>query len=496
MTKGSEEYHKEKLPIVVAEDEGKVVENEPIRRPGVVHSDDVYEEGEFVQRGTTKSLLNRWTNPVSDQPVTQRRPIVVAEDEGRILESEPARRTDVVHADEFESEADVVQKGTTKSLLSQWKCKGTEEFKTERKVINIAEAEGKVAENEPLRRSDVVHADDVQQDQVQRGMAKSLMTEWSKKGTEEFIVERKPIILAEAEGKVAENEPLRRSDVVHADDVQQDQVQRGMAKSLMTEWSKKGTEEFIVERKPIILAEAEGKVAENEPLRRSDVVHSDDVQQDQVQRGIAKSLMTEWSKKGTEEFIVERKPIILAEAEGKVAENEPLRRCDVVHSDDVQQDQVQRGMARSLMTEWSKKGTEEFIVERKPIILAEAEGKVAESEPIRRDDVIHHDDLDTAGESVSKGLTKNLLSQWTVKGSEEFVAEKKPIVVAEVEGQVVENEPTVRTDVVHSDEISTEGETIRRGTTKTLLTQWKTKGTEEYKPQRKSIIIEDKLPTS
>ena len=380
MTKGSEEYHKEKLPIVVAEDEGKVVENEPIRRPGVVHSDDVYEEGEFVQRGTTKSLLNRWTNPVSDQPVTQRRPIVVAEDEGRILESEPARRTDVVHADEFESEADVVQKGTTKSLLSQWKCKGTEEFKTERKVINIAEAEGKVAENEPLRRSDVVHADDVQQDQVQRGMAKSLMSEWSKKGTEEFIVERKPIILAEAEGKVAENEPLRR--------------------------------------------------------------------------------------------------------------------CDVVHSDDVQQDQVQRGMARSLMTEWSKKGTEEFIVERKPIILAEAEGKVAESEPIRRDDVIHHDDLDTAGESVSKGLTKNLLSQWTVKGSEEFVAEKKPIVVAEVEGQVVENEPTVRTDVVHSDEISTEGETIRRGTTKTLLTQWKTKGTEEYKPQRKSIIIEDKLPTS
>jgi hypothetical protein len=65
-------------------------------------------------------------------------------------------------------------------------------------------------------------------------------------------------------------------------------------------------------------------------------------------------------------------------------------------------------------------------------------------------------------------------------------------VVAEGEGTVAESEPVRREDVVRADDIYSEGDTIQQGTTRNLLSQWKNKGTEEFQPQRKSIIIADK----
>ena len=561
MTKGSEKFQAKRLPIVVAEDGGTVSENDPVRRSDIVHYDDL-EASDHVQKGFAKNLKTQWMAKGSAQYEKERKLIVVAEDEGKVAENQPVTRSDVVQSDTVQDN-DQIQRGFTKNLRAQWLTKGSEEFKIDKAPIVLAEAEGTVAENDPVRRSDVIHCDELEDDeQIQRGITKNLRAQWLTKSSEEYHREKRPIVLAEAEGKVVENEPTRRSDVVHADDICEEGefVQRGTTKSLLSRWSNPAVDGPVTERRPIVVAEDEGRILESEPTRRTDVVHAEDfdVETDVVQKGTTKSLLSQWKCKGTEEFRTERKAIIVDEAEGKVAENEPVRRSDVVHSDDVylDQDQVQRGITRSLMSEWSKKGTEEFKVERKPIVLAEAEGKVAESEPIRRDDVVHHDDLDTAGEQVSRGITKNLLSQWSVKGSEEFVierkkivvaegegtvaenepiqrsdvvkaddwpvegeqiewgmakslvsqwknkgqeefrVERKPIIVAEVEGHTAENEPVVRTDVVRSDDIYTEGETIRQGTTKSLLSQWKTKGTEEYKPKRKSIIIEDKSPTS
>ena len=199
--------------------------------------------------------------------------------------------------------------------------------------------------------------------------------------------------------------------------------------------------------------------------------------------------------------------INVAEDEGRVVENEPVRRSDVVRCDEdgcPEQDRVQRGLTRSLMTQWSAKGAEEFRAERKPIVLAEAEGRVAESEPVRRQDVVHCDDVDSRGDAVATGTTRNLLSEWAVKGSREFVAERKPIVLAEAEGGVSENEPAAqRDDVVRSAAMTTDGETIRQGTTSNLLTQWNTLASDMPPPQqqqqqqqRRAIVIEDKLPTS
>ena len=502
MTKGSEQYQKEKKPIVVAEGEGTVAENQPITRSDVVHCDNV-DDTDQVQRGITKNLRDQWLTKGSEEFRIDKAPIVVAEGEGTVAENEPVRRSDVVHSDDLEAN-EQVQRGITKNLRAQWMTKGSEEYHKEKLPIVVAEDEGKVVENEPIRRSGVVHSDDVCEEGefVQRGTTKSLLNRWSNPVASQPTAKRQPIVVAEDEGRILESEPTRRTDVVHADDfeAETDVVQKGTTRSLLSQWKCKGTEEFKTERKIINIAEAEGTVAENEPTRRSDVVHADDVllEQDQVQRGMAKSLMSQWSRKGTEEFKVDRKPIILAEAEGKIAESEPVRRDDVIHHDDLDTsgESVSKGLTKNLLNQWATKGNEEFVVEKKPIVIAEGEGKIAENEPIARKDVVRADDSPAEGEQILRGMAKSLVSQWKHKGQEEFRVERKPIIVAEVEGQIVENEPTVRNDVVRSDEISTEGETIKRGTTRTMMTQWKTKATEEYKPQRKSIIIEDKLPTT
>jgi hypothetical protein len=487
-----------KKPIVVAEDEGRVVESEPIRRDDVVRADDPADgNGVLVRRGMAKNLANQWRNKGSEEFVVERKAINVCEGEGTVAENEPIRREDVVRADDdILQEQEKIQKGLTRSLLGQWKKMGTEEVKVEKKPIILAEAEGKVLESEPVRRDDVVHCDDVDTfgEVVSKGMTKSLLNQWVNKGSEEFVVERKKINVAEGEGTVAENEPVIRTDVIR-EDVENDviNIQRGLAKSLMNQWKHKGEEEYTVEKKPIILAEAEGTIAENEPVVRSDLIRENDSLDDtKIQRGIAKSLVTQWKHKGEEEYIIEKKPIILAEAEGTIAENEPVVRSDVIRENDSLEDtKIQRGIAKSLVTQWKHKGEEEYIIEKKPIILAEAEGTVAENEPVVRSDLIRENDSleDTR---IQRGIAKSLVTQWKHKGEEEFKIERAPIVVAEGEGTVAESEPVRREDVVRADDVYTEGETIQRGTTKNLLSQWKSKGSEEFQPQRKSIIIADK----
>jgi len=502
-TIGTEEYKQPKRTIVVAEGEERIAENEPVKRTDVVRADDIIPGDEpQVKRGTTKSLLNQWKTKGTEDVRTERKPIILAEDEGRVLESEPVRLQGVVRADDATSDEVVLKRGTTKSLLNQWKNKPNEETKLERRPIILAEGEGTVAENEPAaQRQDVIRASEYVPDEqvVTRGFARSLRAQWINKGTEEFHKERTPIILNEAEGKIAENDPIRRTDVVRADDADgvegEPLIQRGTTKSLLNRWSGANfdTEVRSETRKPIVIAEDEGRILENEPVRRNDVVHADDDPDGSgeilVRRGLAKNLANEWKIKGSEEFVIERKAINVCEGEGTVSENEPVRREDVFREDfDVEQERIQKGLTKSLLGQWKKIGTEEVIVERKPIILAEGEGKVLESEPIRRNDVVHCDDVDLSSEVVSRGITKNLLNQWVTKGSEEYVAERKVISLTEGEGRVAENEPVIRTDITRE---NSEQETvsIQRGIAKSLANQWKHKAEEEFTIEKKPIIL-------
>jgi hypothetical protein len=481
--KGSEEFRAERKSINVAEAEGRVAENDPVKRSDVVREDDasVTDVGEQIQRGTTRMLLNQWKSIGSSQSSKERTPIIIAEADGRIVENDPVKRQDVVREEDsgFIEELPV-QRGLTKSLLQQWKTMGTDEtVRKDKTPVVLDEAEGRVLENEPIRRMDVVHSDDYVEDrvQVQRGITKSLLSQWKTKGTEEFRPEKRPIVLDEDNGTVAENEPVRRSDVTREEDslpAEQEHVKRGTTRGLLSQWKNKATEEFKVEKKPIVLAEADDCVCENEPVKRTDVINAEVVEVAPVQRGMTKSLLNQWKNKSTEEFKVDRKPIVVAEGEGQVVESEPTRRDDVVRSDDVDLagEQVQKGITRNLREQWMTKGSEKFHKEKTPINVAEGEGKILENEPIRRDDVVHADDIDTEGEQVQRGMTRNLREHWKKKSSEEFRKEKTPIILAEGEGKILENEPVRRDDVVHADDVITEGEFVQKGIAKSLMTRW------------------------
>jgi len=490
MTKSSEEFRKEKKVIVIAEDEGSVAENAPVKRSDVVHADDVV-ENEQVQRGITKNLKAQWMTKGSEKFKIERQPINIAEGEGTVAENEPIKRSDVIRSDDLEPE-ETVQSGITKNLRAQWMTKGSEEFRKENKVIVIAEDEGSVAESEPVRRSDIIHAYDiVENDQVQRGITKNLKAQWMTKGSEKFKIERQPINIAEGDGTVAENEPIKRSDVIHSDDLEPEEtVLSGITKNLRAQWMTKGSEEFRKEKKVIVIAEDEGSVAENEPVRRSDIIHADDLlDNDQVQRGITKNLKAQWMSKGSEKFTIDKEPINVAEAEGTVSENDPIRRSDVVHCDDVEDsEQLQKGITKNLRAQWMTKGSEEFQAKRSPIVVAEDEGTVSENDPVRRSDVVHSDDFETTSQQVQKGFAKTLRTQWLAKGSEQYQKEKKAIVVAEGEGTVAENEPITRSDVVHGDAVD-DTDQVQRGIAKNLRQQWLSKGSEQFRVDRAPIVL-------
>jgi len=125
--------------------------------------------------------------------------------------------------------------------------------------------------------------------QVQPGITKSLLSQWQTKSSEQFQVERAPVILAETEGCVVENEPTApRPDVVRGTaDVELDAElpSRGQAQLLRQQWSSM-TESSSVPRSKdataIVLAEVAAaaecpSILENEPSeRRADVVAGED----------------------------------------------------------------------------------------------------------------------------------------------------------------------------------------------------------------------------
>lgn len=105
------------------------------------------------------------------------------------------------------------------------------------------------------------------------------------------------------------------------------------------------------------------------------------------------------------------------------------------------------------------KGTEEFKVERKAIVIAEDDGKVVENSPQRpRDDVVREDYTENTAELPSRGQARLLTEKWAAP-REEGPKELRPIRLVEgdvTEPSVVENEPAVRTDVIREDDSNEE----------------------------------------
>ena len=90
------------------------------------------------------------------------------------------------------------------------------------------------------------------------------------------------------------------------------------------------------------------------------------------------------------------------------------------------------------------KGTEEFKVERKAIVIADEDGKVVENSPQRpRDDVIRGEDyVENTAELPSRGQARLLTEKWAAP-REEGLKELRPIRLVEGDGtepSVVENQ--------------------------------------------------------
>jgi hypothetical protein len=97
--------------------------------------------------------------------------------------------------------------------------------------------------------------------------------------------------------------------------------------------------------------------------------------------------------------------------------------------------QVQEGLTKSLLSQWQAKGNQEFRSERRPIILAEAEGVVLESQPCpQRPDVVREDCRDPAADLPTPGYARLLRERFTEQKEHQTCPKKdaKAAVLAEV----------------------------------------------------------------
>jgi len=300
----------ERLPVVVAEAEGCVVENEPsAQRPDVVRgTDDVDPDVELPTRGQAQLLRQQWSSMSESSSVSRSRDakaIVLAEMAAAaecpsVLENEPSeRRADVVSGDNGLDNVEMPSRGQAQLLRQQWSTM-SESSNVSRskdaKAIVLAEVAAasecpSVLENEPTeRRADVVSGDDGGDEVIamRKGYARDLAGFWSApRGTE--VVEgppRRPIELprsTEDDSAMRENEPERREGVVRADDPTADEpavtIEKGRAKTMASLWQHRN-EDAKLPRQPFKLEldveESSAGVYENAPTTLDGVVRSTD----------------------------------------------------------------------------------------------------------------------------------------------------------------------------------------------------------------------------
>jgi hypothetical protein len=188
-------------------------------------------------------------------------------------------------------------------------------------------------------------------------------------------------------------------------------------------------------------------VAENEPVRRDDVVRSDDPANpnetvELLQRGQARQLREQWATIGTSGGsrdvtpkppinIYEDSPVASTGSSG-VIENQPAaRRTDVVREDDevdadllaLRRGNVSGGGTRQVRGYWTAPRQEQSVVSREKLELealkasgtwatgSDAAGAVFENEPVRLQGVVRAGDPVDTGPTVERGIAKQLVNR-------------------------------------------------------------------------------------
>jgi len=229
----------ERRPIVLAEAEGCVVENEPSApRLDVVRGTDDYDpEEELPSRGQAQLLRHQWssiTESSNDPPKSKdAKAIVFAEvaaaaELPSVLENQPTeRRADVISGDDGGDEVLAMRKGYARDLAGFWSApRGTDtaEGLPRRPIELPRDIDSAVKENEPQRLEGVVRADEPAEDEatakIEKGRAKTMASLWQNR--QEEPKPRQPFKLdlevKDSHDGVYENAPATLDGVVRSTD--------------------------------------------------------------------------------------------------------------------------------------------------------------------------------------------------------------------------------------------------------------------------------------
>ena len=517
--------------IEICEEDGSVAENEPVERSDVIKS-DVIIDAPPVEKGLAKQLLSQWTNIPDYKVQSSKAPVVISDQDGSVAENEPIQREDVEREDGFLDPLQFVQKGTTQSLLNKWKTQNETEFRADPKKIIINEEDGRCLENEPVARDDVVRAVDIQEEElVEKGFTSLMLNKWQQTSNTPSPKSKTLVIIDDKDGVTAENEPETKADVARESDNIDHLavVQQGTTRCLLGKWNNLQTETFKKDNKPVVISDSDGHVSENQPIERPDVVKAEETLESvPVKQGITKSLVSQWKNMKTDVVEVNKAAIKINEGDGLVAESEPITRTGVLKENDdvISTDVVKKGTTKALLNQWTTQ--KQSGPSKKEIVISQSDGHIAENQPATREDVVRESDIQLADLMVSKGttqnllkkwttgansavkqdneeaaeisksvkgMTKKLLNQWTEKSDEAYVPSRKSITIEADAGCVAENVPIVRDNVVRSDESSFDLEIVRKGWAKNLTNQWNTgslsTATKDESQEKKIIINED-----
>ena len=444
-----EDSHKPKKTTIILKEamDGGVFENNPEQIDGVVREADMLEDEQqaVLERGHTKNLLDKFTRASQDE-YRPRVPIKLDEDEGKVLESTPVVRDDVVRETDNINQEPVLEKGKARNLRERFS--NYQEAPKEQKVIKLYDddqAQPVVVENEPEPVSaDVVRSTEAEINDVQiaKGRAKNLKSFFTNR--EETVVEKAPIKIDKDEGIVLESNPVVRDDVIRETDALEEQVkiEAGRTRNMKSMWQDKQEEEADPDRyrkapkkEPIKLDVApEGLIVlENQPVVRDDVVRGDPVDEVvPVRRGQIRNIAGAFVPKEEETPKGPREMIKIDRSEGPVVvENQPEEYAgDVVRGSTDTSITVDAGKTKNMVSHWLTKQEEEENAKKergdKPFWLLEMEkakenaGGVFENEPEVREDLLK-EDLDPLEHQsiIPQGKGKSMKDLWAAKMQEE-----------------------------------------------------------------------------
>ncbi len=335
--------------------------------------------------------------------------------------------------------------------------------------------------------------DYVTPDLLQPGALGELLADWKMKGKQTLLAARKAPIKIDKEKsgpELLENEPIVREGVLREVDPNEADVnkpQAGTAKNLHDIWIN-ATDTVSVTKKPINLVEdpSAPSVFESQPIVRENVIRNTDrVEESQFEQGAAKGLVGYW-KTVTDEVQLDKKPINVREGKEIVLESQPIVREGVVRESDAQSDlreaMQQNAHAKQVREAYLEAQRLAALHNKRAVQLELAtDGGVLENEPSVRTDVVKSD-IRMEDFLPSDRHTQKLAQRYVEIAQNNYAGGARGLIEIDRSGGVIcENEPAQLAEGIVKGGASGQELNFVEGATRSMVDQWKYKGDAEFK---------------